>query len=183
MKPSNRLNLAGRALLSFLSFNLGWWVCALGPTYGYPWAGPALLPLWVGMHLYFSPTRLGEGAFFVVLATVGFVIDTVLLRLQVFQIGTEIFTPAWLVAMWVLLGLTFESMLPMRRHWALLCLAGVLSGPLSYIFAEAVDILGYSQPKWLMLSVHGVFWAGLLPLLFALRDWCIHLSLHRKRSH
>jgi hypothetical protein len=173
-----RLNYAGRTLLSFVSFNLGWWACALGPVYGWAWLGPALLPLWVGLHLYFSPTTSGEALFFVLIAALGFVIDSAFLRLGVFVTGAnQLWAPVWLVTMWVLLGLTFESMLVMRRHPLLIFLMGVMSGPLSYFFAEAVDVLRYAQPKWLSMSIHGLFWAGLMSVLFLIRDWSIRLTL------
>jgi len=173
-----RLNYAGRTLLSFVSFNLGWWACALGPVYGFAWLGPVLLPVWVGLHLYVSPTPRGEALFLALLAAAGFFIDSLFLRLDVFQIGVSVqWTPPWLVSMWVLLGLTFESMLIMRRHPALIYLMGVMSGPLSYFFAEAVDVLRYAQPNWLSMGVHGLFWAGLMPLLFMLREWSIRKTL------
>lgn len=180
-----RLNYAGRTLLSFVTFNLGWWACALGPKYGYAWAGPALMPIWVGLHLYYSPTKLGEGLFLGALAIVGFAVDSVLIYSGIFHIIPEsAFSPAWLVSMWVLLGITFESMLTMRRSLILVCLMGVLSGPLSYTFAQAVEILDYKDPEWLSMVLHGALWAGLMPMLFLLRDQCLRLSLrHQPTSH
>jgi hypothetical protein len=175
-----QMKYASRSLLSFVSFNLGWWVCALGPRYQMDWIGPASMPLWLGLHLYFvpKPTRLGEGLFLVLIGLLGFFIDTVLIYLGVFSISPEvIMTPAWLVCMWVLLGLTFESMLAIRKSLILVCFMGVLSGPLSYLFAQAVNILRYQDPAWLNMALHCALWAVLMPLLFALRDFTILRTL------
>lgn len=172
------LRYAGRSALSFASFNLGWWACAFGPKWGMPWLGPALIPFWVGLHLYFSPTRLGELLFFIALAVFGFFFDSLLMFGGVFKILPQAqWAPLWLVAMWVLLGLTFESMLVMRRNRWLTCLAGVMSGPLSYLFAQAVDILAYPEPAWVWIVVHSLIWAILMPFLFTIRESAIRFGL------
>jgi hypothetical protein len=179
-----QMNYAARSLLSFVSFNLGWWACALGPRYQIEWIGPAFMPLWLSLHLYFAPpaTRLGEGLYLLALGAIGFTVDTILIYFGVFQIvPASVLAPAWLVCMWMLLGLTFESMLVMRRNLALLCLMGVLSGPLSYLFAQAVNILSYRPPAWQSMAAHALLWAALMPLLFKLRDFVLARTI--RHSH
>lgn len=136
-----------------------------------PWAGPALVPLWVGLHLALAPAPVGEFFFFVLLIPFGFAVDTTLIKLGLFTMGgLESYAPAWLVAMWVLLGMTYESMLGWRqRKWLLLLLGGV-TGPLTYIWCEAIHLLAYAKPMWLAIGIHGVIWAALTPLLMKLRD-------------
>lgn len=165
---------------------MGWWVCALGPRYQIEWIGPLSMPFWLGLHLYFTPRTLrwGEGLFLLLLGILGFAIDTILIYFGIFQINpTTFYTPMWLVCMWILLGLTFESMLVMRRNLALVCLMGVLSGPLSYLFAQAVNILKYAQPAWLNMALHSVLWAALMPLLFILRDQTFKWTLHHGEAN
>lgn len=148
------------------------------------WIGPASMPVWVGLHLYFTPVRKGETYFLVAIGLLGFAFDTLLIRLGLFQIHPETtFAPAWLVCMWILLGITFESMLLVRRRLLFVCLAGVMSGPVSYLFAQAVNILIYAEPKWLMLSIHGLIWAALMPALFKMRDLIVGASVHRSPVH
>ncbi len=172
------LTYSGRSILSFVSFNLGWWACAFGPKWEMDWLAPLSLVFFVGLHLYFSPTRFGELFFFIGLAIFGFAFDSLMLFAGVFKIiPDQMFAPLWLVCMWVLLGLTFESMLVMRRSRWLTCAAGIMSGPLSYLFAQAVDILAYREPDWLAMIVHGLIWAALMPFLFAMRDSMIRLGL------
>jgi len=178
-----RFTFAGRTALSFLSFNLGWWACAFGAMKGYPWVGPALLPLWVGLHLYLSPTPLGELLFFLILCPVGFLIDTALIKSGLFTMaGAESYAPLWLVAMWILLGLTYESMLALRQRTWLLLLSGAVYGPLTYVWCEAVHLLAYSKPMWGSLLIHGVLWAALTPVLFKLRDLSLMASLGRPEA-
>jgi hypothetical protein len=111
-----RVSFFGRSAISFVSFNLGWWACALGSKHGYPWLGPALLPIWVALHLRLSPTPKGEGVFLVALTALGFLIDTALIKLELFTVNpVSMLAPLWLVSMWTLLGLTFEGMLVWRQ--------------------------------------------------------------------
>lgn len=172
------MNYAARTMLSSFSFNIGWWACAMGASHGYPWFGPALLPLWVGLHLYYSPVPKGEALFLILVGIAGFIIDTALIRAGLFAISpTARFAPLWLVVIWVLFGQSFESMLMLRRKKLLLCLIGGLSGPLSYYFFEALNILNYARPLWLSLVLHGILWAILTPAFFVVRDWALTLYL------
>jgi len=171
-----KMNYAARSLLSFFSFNIGWWACALGASHGWPWLGPVVLPLFVGVHLYFSPGRKGEALFLAALGVIGFSIDTVLIRLGLFAITPPThWAPAWLVAMWILLGQTYESMLMMRQNKYLLALSGAFSGPLSYYCFEALSLLRYVRPLWLSVAFHACFWAILTLGLFLVRDRILRL--------
>jgi hypothetical protein len=178
------MNYASRSLLSFATFNAGWWFCALGPRYDMEWLGPASMPIWIGLHLYFTPVRAGEALFLAGLGVLGFAVDSLLIYGGLFRIVPEVqFTPAWLVCMWMLLGLTFESMLMARKKLYMVCAIGVMSGPVSYLFAQAVHILNYSEPKWLMISIHAAIWAALMPLLFAFRDLAVGATLRCFPAH
>src|SRR5476649_1895378 len=104
------MNYAGRTVLSFLSFNIGWWAAALGARHELPWIGPALMPVWVGLHLYFSPVAKGDSLFFIILGLLGFAVDSLLIKLRLFSIvPAQDFAPMWMVIMWILFGQTFES--------------------------------------------------------------------------
>ena len=178
MKSRLPLNFSGRSAVSFLSFNLGWWACALGANYGYPWLGPALLPLWVGVHLALSPTPCGELLFFILLAGIGFVVDSAFIKLELFTVAdTTAWAPLWLVSMWILMGLTYESILSWRRYTWLLLLSGAVTGPLTYVWCEAVELLTYARPVWLAVGVHGLIWGALTPLLFRVRDFSLIWAL------
>ncbi len=175
------LNFSSRSLVSYVSYYFGWWIAALGPRYQMEWIGPAALPFFVGIHIAFMPKnlRLSEAVFLSALALTGFTLDTVLMGLGLFETNPKsVFTPAWLVSMWVLLGLTFESMLVMRRSLYFVCLMGAVSGPLTYLFAQAVNIMTYREPQWLSMTIHAVFWAALMPLLFTLRDQVLQRVIH-----
>lgn len=180
LPPVTRLNLAGRTLLGFITFNIGWWACALGAARGMPWLGPAVTPLFIGVHLYFSPTAKGEAIFFSLLALVGFALDTALIQFGLFTMTpVSFFAPAWLVSMWLLMGMTFESMLMLRRKPLLLALSGAVSGPLSYYFGEALKVLEYQRPLWLALAIHAVIWIAITPILFMIRDYSLRLAIGR----
>jgi len=171
-----KMNYAARTLMSFLSFNIGWWACALGASHDHPWLGPAVLPLFVGLHLYYSPTRKGECLFLILLGAIGFVIDTIFIHVGLFKLSPDgLLAPPWLIGTWILLGQTYESMLMMRKTPALLALSGGFSGPFAYYCFEALDILEYRRPLWISLALHAVFWAAATFALFVVRDWCLKL--------
>jgi hypothetical protein len=152
-----KLNLAGRTILSFATFYIGWWACALGASHGHPWIGPTLIPLWVGLHLLFSPTRAGEFLFVAATAAIGFLIDTACIQIGIFRVEPVMaFTPLWLVSMWILWAITFESMLMLRQNLFLLVLVGGISGPVTYFTGKSLNIIHFGQPIWLTLGLHGV---------------------------
>lgn len=172
-----------RSILSFITFNLGWWLCALGASHGYPLLGPALLPLWIGLHLWYSPFALGEIFFLGVLGLVGFLLDTLLIRCGLFAVIPESsFAPGWLMGMWLLFGQTFEGMLALRKHLWWLCLSAALTGPLSYYAGETMNILIYQRPLWIVLLIHGLIWAVLTPVLFSCRDGSLWLASRWSRT-
>lgn len=159
-------------------FYFGWWTCAIGAIKGIPWLGPALIPVAVGLHLLLSPVRAGEIRFVILLAFGGSLIDTVLINLKLFTISSgEFWAPQWLLAMWVLLAITYESMIGMRRNRWLLCTVGGLTGPLTYIWCEEVGLLQYGRPLWFTISIHALLWAALTPPIFKLRDLCLDRAL------
>jgi hypothetical protein len=172
------LNFASRTLLGFFSFYVGWWACALGPVYGYPWLGPVILVPLIAIHLYVSPVRKGEALFLLLLGMMGWAIDSLWIQLSLLTLEGE-FAPGWLVGMWILLGMNFEGLLVMRKSRWLIALSGLVSGPLSYFFAQAMGILKYSEPTFWNMSMHAVFWMALMPRLFELRDWCLLDTIKR----
>lgn len=175
-----RINLANRNFLSNVSFYLGWWACAAGAKYGFPMAGPLVVLILSTIHLYFSPYPKGEMVFFMALFGLGFFVDSILIKLGLFTIiPSASFAPLWLVCMWVLMGMTFEMMLLFRSRIWLVCILGVIFGPLSYFWGEAFQILIYQRPLWASLAIHGLLWAVLTPLLYPIRDWALRISLPR----
>lgn len=177
-----RMTFAARTLLNFLSVYVGWWACVLGPVYHWPWLGPALMPPLLALHLYFSPTWRGELLFLAVLIPVGFAVDTLFLQFGVLHLVPHSgFPTPWLICLWLLLGISFEGMLVMRRHIGLVFLMGLLSGPLSYFFVTSIEIMRFGHPKWFVIAVHGAAWMGLMPVLFWLREVCLRAMLRPRR--
>lgn len=165
------LNRNNRNVLSFVTFNVGWWLCALGAKYGLPWLGPLATLGIVVVHLRVFPNPRGEAIFIGLMTIIGSTIDTFLLQAGLFELSDQSrVSPPWLIAMWTLFSLTMESMEPLRRNFWLLLLSGAISGPLSYFAGEAMGRLLYARPLWITLVLHGIIWAALMPTLFWLRD-------------
>jgi Protein of unknown function (DUF2878) len=175
-------NLVTRNLTGFVTFNIGWWACALGASYGHHWIGPTLLPIWMLLHARIMPNPKGETLFLVMLGVIGFAVDSALIQAGLFRLTPEPspWAPLWLVSMWILFGITFESTLLLRRRLALLLVLGAISGPISYFAGEALKVLEYARPLWLSLLLHGLIWAITYPLLFHLRDICLRWGHNTK---
>jgi hypothetical protein len=175
-----RINLANRTTISTVLFYAGWWACAGGARFGHFWIGPVLTPLLIALHVYLSPLPKGELAFCGFLALFGFCLDTILIQSNLFSIEPpQPYAPFWLICMWILTGMTFESMLIFRQRLWLNMLMGGLLGPLSYLWSESFHILSYQRPLWLSLLVHAAIWAILTPVLFPVRDAVLRISLRR----
>ncbi|MBX3022961.1 MAG: DUF2878 domain-containing protein [Bdellovibrionales bacterium] len=172
-----RISFNPRATTNFLAFNLGWWACALGAVYdGYWWLGPALLPLWITASLWSSSSPKGEGLFLIFMGLFGFVLDTVLIKAGLFETARHSVAPIWLASMWILLGLTFESMVRARRSLWLLLSVGAVSGPLTYLWCEPLHLVRYARPLWFSLGAHAAVWSILIFVLFIVRDFCLILA-------
>lgn len=172
-----RISFNARSIVSFASFYAGWWACAFGAAQDVWWLGPAVLPGLLAVHLRLSPTPQGEALFLLALGIFGFAFDTLLIQCGLFSAGLSACAPAWLVGMWVLLGLTFEGWLLLRgRPWMLLGL-GAVSGPLTYLWGEGLSIIQYTRPMAVALALHAVIWASVIWFLFILRDLCVRAGL------
>ena len=167
MLPQNQRNL-----VSFVSFNLGWWVCFLGPKYGYPLAGPIYAIGAVALHLRIFPNPKGEALYLLAMTVIGAGIDSLLMHFGVFQLlpVPVSIAPLWLIAMWTLFATSMESMEPLRRNRWVFIVISAITGPFSYFCGEALGRLQYNRPLWIFLTIHGLLWAILMPALYVLRD-------------
>lgn len=173
-----------RHVVSFLTFNIGWWVCFLGAKYGAPWAGPIYAIVAIALHLKIFPNPRGELLFIFAMTVLGAGTDSLLMHLGLFELRPEpvSIAPPWLIAMWTLFAMTMESMEPLRARWWILLSVSFVTGPVSYFAGEAMERLVYHRPLALSLLIHGLIWAALMPLLFVLHDRCLTWTEKPSRS-
>lgn len=164
--------LSRQAYIQLLNFNLGWWAVAWAAAEGHVWLSLMVLPVSGLIHLWETPNRPAELTFYFVSAIFGFLVDSLLLHLNLFTLSTgSLWTPPWLVAMWVLLAFTMESFKAFENRPEWLWVIGGLTGPLTYIWCQSLNLLNYGEYFWPKLIVHGLIWAALTPFLLYSRRW------------
>lgn len=154
--------MLGNALL----FQLGWFACVLGARH------PALLAVAVAClvtHLS-CLAKPGEVRLIVAVSLCGWLTDSLLLALGVFEFGGHRWLPPfWLLLLWPVFACTLRHSLHWTANpWWRASLLGAVGGPLSYW--GGVQLAGARLPLgiWPSLLVLAAVWALLLPVLHRL---------------
>jgi len=161
-----------RKVINFAGMDVGWAACVLGAASGRGWIGPVAVALLAGLHFALNRGGWAEVRMLVAVAAVGFVADSAmgLAGFYAFAGGAWL-CPAWLVAMWVNLGLTLNSSLRfLAGKHALSALLGLVGGPLAYYAGARLGALDFpSGTAWALVAT-GVVWAVAFPALMMIRE-------------
>jgi hypothetical protein len=109
-----------RALLTIAALQVGWFACVLGAAGGHPLAGVAIVALVAGVHV--ATTTRAPRLFWTLVgaAALGVVFDGALAiaGLRQFPPATAIGwpVPAWMVALWVNLGVALPALAWLERR-------------------------------------------------------------------
>ena len=152
-------------------FQLGWFACVLGAGLGYPWLGPTVLPVVLGLNRWLSSDTpwAVRGLFRVALP--GILLDTVLGTAGILGFGANPFAPwlcpPWLLALWFM----FAAMLLNTLGWlagrdSLAALLGGIFGPFCFYAGERLGALTLGPTLLVGMAILAVAWALLLPTLF-----------------
>lgn len=163
--------MAWRVLGNAVLFQIGWAACVFSVRHSWLLlvAFACLL-----LHLLWSPSRLREGPVLLAVATCGWLLDSLLLNLGVFDFaGQEHVLPAWLALLWLL----FASTLRLSLAWSasplwLAAGVGALGGPLSYYAGSRIANVELPLGLWPSMLLLALLWAVLLPALHRLARYC-----------
>ncbi len=159
-------------IINFVAFQLCWIGAVWGAANGIAWLGPVAVALFAGWELSKSRSRQQTLKWIVVVALLGFAIDTGYRQLGLLNFASPwpstAVAPIWIVAMWVSFALTIDSSMRWLEGKPMLAAGfGLFGGPLAYWVAIEVWGAGtFAAPMWLSLAVIGVAWAVVTPLLF-----------------
>lgn len=159
--------------INFLCFQVAWFACVLGAAHGLPALGPAVVAVWVTVHLSLSRSRRAELRVLLGAGLVGFLADSVLAlsgRID-FETGVAAWwpVPLWMVALWVNLATTLGASLSfLRDRFLLAVLLGAIGGPLAYLAGDRLGALRLGDPQVASIVAVGVEWAAAMPLLLGL---------------
>lgn len=161
---------------NIVCFQLVWAIAVGGAAHGVWWAGPVAVLLFAAWQLPLSPAPRADLKLMAIIAAAGFVIDSALVLSGLLSFRTSVpwqfAAPVWIVALWVAFALTLNhSLESLKRRPRLAVLLGLLGGPLAYgVAAHVWDAVDLNGSALLSLTVIGVVWALLTPLLLALAD-------------
>ena len=161
-----------RILFNVVAFQTGWLSCVLGAAQGYPLIGPAVALVVVAIHLTLAARPTRELALITLVALLGAVLDSALVRTGWLSYPNGIVlagtAPYWIVTMWLLFATTLNVSLRWLRGrgWTALAL-GAVGGPLSYLAGARLGGLSFINLE-AALTALAIGWALVTPLLIIL---------------
>ena len=158
--------------LNVAGFLLGWLACVGGAAWGMPWLGPAATALLLGVHAGAAARPFHELRRLAAVGAFGVAVESAALAsgLYGYAGGWAVWwlAPAWVAALWLLLGATFESSLRfLDRRPLLTAAAGAAGGGLSLALAMRLGAARFAVPPSVGLAGGALLWAAALPLAFA----------------
>lgn len=162
-------------VLNLIGFQLSWWAIAL-----YREKAILMVLLLIGIHFYFlrKSQKLGEFKFVICVTFLGFIIDSILLNLNILSVEGSLFLfleliPIWLIILWVAFACTLNHSLSWLFHsklWAFFI--GGLGGASSYIGAAKLGTINIHIPDWIFFILLFCIWSTF---------FCV-ISLFKKKS-
>lgn len=161
-------------LINFALFQLAWFACVLGGARGLPLAGTLTVGVAVLVHLYLVKAVRAELALIGAVALIGTAWDSVIVSTGLMSYPSGNFAPGfaphWIIAMWVNFAVTLNvSMNWLKGRPLIAAVFGGFGGPLAYLTGYKLG--GVAIPElWFALTIQGLGWALILPLLLQLAE-------------
>ncbi|EYC50941.1 hypothetical protein AZ34_07555 [Hylemonella gracilis str. Niagara R] len=158
-----------RKLINFLIYQTGWLVCVLGAARGWPWAGVVFVLVALAWHLRQAEDPRAELRLAMIAALVGALWDTLLAATGIVQFTNGVLIEGtaayWMVALWVLFGMTLNvSLAWLKQHLLGAAILGAVGGPLAYLAGARLGALSLPDNN-LALPLLAIGWALITPLL------------------
>ena len=177
-KDSNLLKIFCNAI----GFQIVWFACAFTVNETFPfnliWIIFATL-VYIAQHIFFSNDRSSELGLIFKVATLGWVVDTLLIQNQLIYFagayqgylnGTQ---PFWMTCLWLSLGASLNQSLGwLKKIGPWVSLVGTLTGTLSYYAGQRLGVLHFTTLNAVVIT--SLCWGVSLPLLTLLSvDSCV----------
>lgn len=170
----NRRELQPTAMhnvMNFACFQLVWFGCVLGTAAGWSLLGPALLAVWLPLHLHLSAVPRADLLLALGGLLAGTALDTGYQLAGLLQFAgvtlMEPLAPLWISALWVAFLLTLNHSLRwLQGRPGLALLFGALGGPVSYWAGVRLGAAEALAAPWLLYGVIATVW-GLVMLSLA----------------
>ena len=156
-------------LINALGFQFGWFVCIASVRHNLEIFALFLCAVLVGLHLFYSRTRILDCRLTLICLGSGIVLDSLLqyfLIIDFYGWALGPFSPFWLWMIWAMFGLTLNSSLSFlqNHHMLLSAFAGLIFGPLSYLAGTKLGA-AHLTDLFISLGTIALIWMITLPLL------------------
>lgn len=157
-----------RTFFNIAGMQVGWFACALGAADGYPWAGPAVVAIYLAVFLFQSSALRQDAEFILLAALAGAIIDGLLRGSGFFIYQSAVpeidwIAPVWIIAMWMLFATTFNASLRwLRERPFSALLLGLLFGPLSYYAGQRLGAIDFVYPNMVTLPALALLWGTVM---------------------
>ncbi|UCG33710.1 MAG: DUF2878 domain-containing protein [Phycisphaerales bacterium] len=157
-----------KRLLNLISFQTGWFACALGAAGGWSFAGPVAVAVLLCLQLLLVPAPGRYARFILVAALLGWIVDSALYRAGVFSFPEAGFVywlcPIWMVALWANFAGTLHFCLDwLRGHYWLASVLGAIGGPLAYYGGHRLGALQLGGSIPITLAIIAIEYAVVTP--------------------
>jgi len=138
-------------LLNYALYQVGWFACVLGASWGRPGVGLSIALVLIGAHVVLSSERKVEVGLVLFATVVGAAVEVFQIAAGTYHFtsGTvhEVWPPPWLLAMWAQFANTFRFSL--RRVIARplpAALFGAVGGPVAFIAGQRLGAVTLLPP-------------------------------------
>ena len=157
---------------NFVLFQAGWFACVLGAAYHQVFWAVAGSLAYIAFLIWRSISPRREFSLLTKVLIYGIATDTLIMYLGVLDFKdawpSPLLSPAWMWALWLLVGSTLNGSLSwLRKNPILGSVLGAICGPLSYEAGIRLGAANWgSGGQILGFCLIGVVWAIAMPLFF-----------------
>ena len=164
-----------KILFNIIGFYLCWWISIYAAANENYYLGPLSVFLFLIIHIFKIMSYNKEIFFLLICYLIGFLIDTIFLRLEIIEYNGYLsdkfhVAPLWVTCLWVCFGSSIShSFRWFKRRYLTLAFLGSISGPIIYFSASKAGALNFSVNNFHLFSI-GLCWSLFLPCIVFISD-------------
>ena len=155
-------------MVNFIAFQIVWFSCVLGASWGYGWLPPLATVVFVAMHFSMSQVRRSDFQVLVLAMCIGICLATLWSLLGILQYASQPLPPLpplWIICLWAAFALTLNhSLVWMQRNLYLAALLAAIGSPLSYYGAQKLGAVVWVD-SFAVIAATAISWSLVVPLL------------------
>lgn len=155
-----------RKVISFVLFQAVWFAVMLLPPFAYV---PLVLGFFI-IHIAWIVPYRRVWLWVVRISVLGWLLDSMLLHMGVFDFASDTVIPFWLLSLWTMFAFVLmTSVIAFSRYLLALALVSAISGPLTYYAGVQLKYgANLNEPVLMSLLFISVAWGLFVPFILAL---------------